>query len=112
MFEIHVSSALSAASCRYLRWLPFSWAAWRVSIRRLGATRGAQGGVVMAAAGARWLAGLPAEWSAELAEQGGHVGTDPFLGDESVGDTVELVADVLDGVAGGGDAEELAGVSA
>src|SRR5215813_9605742 len=49
-------------------------------------------------------------WSADLAEQGGHVRADPFLGDESVGDAVELVAHVLDGAPGRSEAEELAGM--
>ena len=46
--------------------------------------------------------------SAELSKQGGHVRADPFFGDEAVVDAVELVADVLDGAAGGGEALELA----
>jgi hypothetical protein len=50
--------------------------------------------------------------SAELAEQGGHVRADPFFGEESVGDAVELVADVVDGASGRGYAQELAGVGA
>jgi hypothetical protein len=35
--------------------------------------------------------------SAELAEQGGRVRADPFLGDDPAGDALELVADVVDG---------------
>jgi len=33
----------------------------------------------------------------QLGRQGGRVGADPFLGEQAVGDPVELVADVLDG---------------
>jgi len=42
----------------------------------------------------------------QLGLQGGRVGADPFLGEQAVGDPVELVADVLDGAAGGGQAQE------
>jgi len=43
----------------------------------------------------------------QLGLQGGRVGADPFLGETAVGDPVELVADVLDGAAGGRQAQEL-----
>jgi hypothetical protein len=73
----------------------------RPQIRRHQPTLGAVSGGV-----------CPDGWSAELTEQGGHVGADPFFGDEPVSDAVKLVADVFDGAAGRGDAQELAGVGA
>jgi len=48
--------------------------------------------------------------SAELTQKGGHVPADAFFRGKAVGDAVELVADVLDGVAGREDAGEVAGV--
>jgi hypothetical protein len=49
----------------------------------------------------------PAGGLVQLGLQGGRVGADPFLGEQAVGDPVELVADVLDGAAGGGHTQEL-----
>lgn len=45
--------------------------------------------------------------SAQLAEKRCHVGADPLLSDQAVTDPVELVADVLDRPAGGGEVLEL-----
>jgi hypothetical protein len=48
----------------------------------------------------------------QLALHGGRVGADPFLGDQAVGDPVELVADVGDGPARGGQAQVIPQVGA
>src|SRR5260370_39093860 len=49
---------------------------------------------------------------AELPVQGGPVRADPFLGDEAVGNAVELVAHLLDGAAGGTAVQENPAVGA
>jgi hypothetical protein len=47
-----------------------------------------------------------------LSEEGCHIGADPLFGEEAVVEAVELVADVVDAAAGGGDASELTLVGA
>ena len=50
------------------------------------------------------------EGSAELLAEARGVRADPFLGDEAIGDPIELAADVLDCPPGRGEAEVLAGL--
>jgi hypothetical protein len=50
---------------------------------------------------------LRAATSGELAVQAGHVRADPFFGEHAIDDPIELMADVFDVAARGGDAQEL-----